>query len=136
MQPGFVRKNAFALGGLALLGVGALAFLYFAKLTMRSQMGPEHVFELAERPKFLTETLAIEKAKEALKQDGMDPGEWHPVKNGRTRAPDGRIDDYMARAEGNPNRGVLLFTGKGRSMQFVAVELQGSHVFCQNSPGP
>jgi hypothetical protein len=135
MPHGFNRKFIIAFSGLALLGVGFAAFVGFSQLRVHPPRGPEPVFELSARPKFLTEELALSCAMEALKKDGLDPAEWRPVPDGRTHAPDGRLDAYMARTAGTPYRGVLLFTRAGRSPKFVSMELQGSRVVCQNGRG-
>jgi hypothetical protein len=133
MPPSLARKLTIALLGLALLAM--VTFFWFSKANMPPLRGPGHVFELSERPKFLTEELALSYAREALKADGLNPADWHPVPNGRTHAPDGRMDAYMTRTEGTPYRGVLLFTRAGLSPKFVAVEVQGTRVVCQNTPG-
>jgi hypothetical protein len=135
MSPGLARKLIIACSGLALLTVGAVAIFWLTPPRIRLPRGPEHMFELSERPKFLTEELALSYAREALKAEGLNPADWQPVPNGRTHAPDGRVDAYMTRTEGTPYRGLLLFTRAGRSPKFVAVELQGKRIVCQNSPG-
>jgi len=128
------RQYAFALLALGLV-VSFAAFLRFNAPRLHPPANPAHVFELREPPKFLTEELALAYANESLKQEGLNPADWRPVPDGRTHAPDGRVDAYLARTRGTPNRGVLLFTRGGLSPKFVAVELKGSRVLCENAPG-
>ena len=135
MPRGLARKLTTVLSGLTLLGAAAFAFFWYSQARMPLQRGPEHVFELSERPKFLTEELALSYGREALKADGLNPADWQPVPNGRTRASDGRVDAFITRTEGTPYRGVLLFTRAGRSPKFVAVEVHGTRIICQNTPG-
>jgi hypothetical protein len=129
------KKHGIALVALAFAAVGTAGFLYVRHSTSFPPPAAGHVIELSERPKFLTEETALSCAREALKQDGLEPADWRPVPNGRTRAPDGRVDAYMARTEGTLYRGVILFARGGRTLRFVAVELRGARVICQNPPG-
>ena len=124
-----------ALSGLALLTLVSAGYFLCSAPRFRPMPGLTHVYELAERANFLSEELALNYARQSLKEDGLNPAEWLPVRNGHTKAPDGRVDAFMARTTGTPNRGVILFTRAGCSPKFVAVELQGSRVICQNTFG-
>jgi hypothetical protein len=135
MLHGLARTYVIATALLVFLCVAAGGFLYLTRLKAPPRSGSEHIFELSERPKFLTEELALTYARATLKADGLNPADWRPVTNGRTRAPDGRVDAYMARTAGTSGRGVILFAREGRAMKFVAIELRGSRVVCQSSPG-
>ena len=84
----------------------------------------------------MTEDLALEKARETLQLDGFDISGWQPHPSGRTKAPDGRADEFMDRNDLNANRGVFMFTdGTNARVRFVSVELHSNTVVCQSSVG-
>lgn len=101
----------------------------------RAMVGPRHEFALADRPPFLTEELAVAKAREALARDVPEPGAWTLAPDGRTTAPDGRRDDFMARNGINPNQGMVVFRGPGGQSRGVSVELLSDRVVCQSGRG-
>jgi hypothetical protein len=101
----------------------------------------QHFYELSEQPKFLTEELALAKARETLTLDhlvvGPDQDELHPGPDGHTRAPDVRVDEFLSRnAIGrnmfSPNRGSIMFTNFSGT-RYVSVELDGRILACQTS---
>jgi hypothetical protein len=63
--------------------------------------GPKHSFPLGEQPALLSETLALEKAREVLGLEGFAPDLWEPCEDGRTSAPDGTPDRYFVRSDPN-----------------------------------
>jgi hypothetical protein len=102
---------------------------------------PRHYYELSEQPKFLTEELAIAKARETLTLEGQvvgpDQYDLHPVPDGHTKAPDGRIDQFLSRNaigpnEFSPNRGSIMFTNPSAT-RYVSVELDGRILVCQTA---
>jgi len=100
----------------------------------RALAGPRHEFALADRPAFLTEQVALAKAREALALDGLDPTEWQAHPDERTTAPDGSRDEYLSRNGLNPNQGSLAFRGPG-GQRFLSVELAGDRIICESSWG-
>src|SRR6266496_2166772 len=105
--------------GLVLAGVASLPLLMHRSI--RSRIGPEHVFTLTERPKSLTEDFAIAKARETLPLDGLNPDLWLLATNGCTIT---------------SNRAVVTFFTHGpAATRFVHVELDGSRLVCQISVG-
>lgn len=87
--------------------------------SIRSRIGPKHVFTLSEHPVSLTEEFAISKARETLSLDRMNPDLWLVASNGYTI--------YS-------NRAVVTFSTHGPSAdRFVRVELNDSQVVCQVS---
>ena len=105
--------------GLVLAGVAALPLLMHRSI--KSRIGPEHVFKLTGRPESLTEDFAIAKARETLPLDGLNPDLWLLATNGCTIA---------------SNRAVVMFFTHGPSAtRFVHVELDGSRLVCQISVG-
>jgi hypothetical protein len=102
----------------------------------RALVKPPHEFALADHPAFLTEELALVKARETLALDGFDPADWQIHPSGRTKAPDGRRDDYLSRNGLNPNQGSVRFIGPAGQNRFVSVELvEGDRLICQSSRG-
>jgi hypothetical protein len=114
---------------------GVVAIGYVAHHASQSHILPEHRGYVSHPPHFLTEAFALSQARHNLKLDGLDPGVWHPVPDGRTSAPDGRRDEFMARNTVTPNRGVVMFTNRAASVRFVSIELSGRRVVCQTSIG-
>ena len=116
---------------LLVVGVGWLGLSTFE----RAMVGPRHEFALADRPAFLTEELAVANAREAMALDVPDPAAWVLASDGRTTAPDGRRDEFMARDGINPNQGMVVFRGPGGQSRGVLVELVGGRVVCQSGRG-
>jgi hypothetical protein len=112
------RTIVFLGVGLVLLGVAAVPYLVHREV--QSRIGPQHIYELSEQPKFLSEELAIAKARETLTQDGLTITSWQEVSGSR---------DITS------NRVVFMFTNGAASTRFVRVELDGSRVICQSSIG-
>jgi hypothetical protein len=74
---------------LPLFAAGAV---WWASRTIQNALvGPLHTFQLASAPTFLTDALAVEKAKEALALDGYDLTRWNPREDRRSTAPDGPL---------------------------------------------
>ena len=118
-----------------MLLAGVAAVPYLIHRSVQSGIGPEHTFELSERPVFLTEELALAKANDTMTRNGFDLATWRVQRNGRTTAPDGRVDEFAARSTINSNRVVFAFANGSASTRFVSVELAGSRVICQSSLG-
>jgi len=127
-----VKKRTIILLAVVVVA-GAAAVPYLIHRSVQSRIGPQHVFQLSERPAFLTEELALAKAREALARDGLDPSVWQPQRDGRTTAPDGRTDKFAVRNTIDSNRVVFAFTSSTARIRFVSVELDGSRVVCQTS---
>jgi hypothetical protein len=79
-------------------------------------IGPKHSFPLGEQPALLSETLALDKAREVLALEGFDPTLWQPCEDARTFAPDGTADRCFLRSdpervdlEGAKARGAIMF---------------------------
>lgn len=128
-----VRRRIWVpvVAALLVVGVVRLALSAFE----RAMVGPQHEFALSDRPPFLTEELAVAKAREAMARDVPDPAAWVLATDGRTTAPDGRRDEFMARNVINPNQGMVVFRGPGGQSRGVSVELVGDRVVCQSSRG-
>jgi hypothetical protein len=113
------------------VGVGAcIGLLVYAHGRMYA--GSRHEFEMNEPSSpFLTEDVALDSARKALIDDGFDLMVWAPVADGRSVAPDGEKDKFMARNGENPNRGYIQFQSRDTSnVVFVNVEKTASKVVC------
>jgi hypothetical protein len=129
-----LNRNAIIFG-FGLLVAGVIALSLMVRASQQSRVGPKYIFQLSEKPAFLAEELALSKARETLMRDGLDSAAWHPVPDNRTRAPDGRIDAFMARNTVNSNRATFMFTNSSLSARFVSVTLEGNKLICQGSIG-
>jgi len=95
-------------------------------------LGPLHTFVLEQTPEFLAESLAIEKAQEAMRRDDFNLLEWEIAEDDRSQAPDGSQDKYLSRNTLNPNDGCLMFVNNVQSqVRSVRIQLHGSEVRCQ-----
>lgn len=126
-----LRKRVWlpVLAAVTVVGLGRLWLYAFE----RALVGPPHTFVLAEQPAFLTEELALAKAREALAREVSDAEAWAPVPDDRTAAPDGRRDEYLSRNGTNPNQGSFVFRGPGKRSRGMSVELVGDRVVCQSA---
>ena len=125
------KRTIILLAVVVLAGVAAVPHLIHR--SVQSRVGPQHVFQLSEQPAFLTEELALAKARETLARDGLNASVWQPQRDGRTTAPDGRTDEFAARNTIDSNRVVFVFTSSSARTRFVSVELDRSRVVCQTS---
>jgi hypothetical protein len=109
---------------LALVLVCMTSFPLLMHRSIRSRIGPEHVFTLSHSPGVLTEAFAIAKARETLSLDGLDANLWLLATNGCTIS---------------SNRAVLMFFTHNPAIaagtRFVHVELDSNRVVCQMSVG-
>ena len=126
------RRNRIRLAlGAILVGLFGIAFALHAYMMALTR--PNHVFELTEQPAFLTDSLAVEKARQTMTIEGFDPTEWQPKADERTTAPDGARDKFLSRNGINPNSGSILFTRQDGAGRFVHIELDGNRVVCRSS---
>ena len=130
-----MKTRIIILAGVAVILVGVGGVSYLVHRAVQSCIGPQHVYELSERPKHLTEDLALAKARETLVRDGLNTTAWQPVREARSTDADGRTDEFVSRNTVNPNRVVVMFTNATKSARFVSVELDGSRIVCRTSIG-
>lgn len=110
-------------------GVAATTVIWRIDALVKSaRSGPEHTFLLEEPPPFLTEAIAIAKAQETLRIDGLGQSVWHAVKDGRSKAPDGREDEFLVRNTQNANEGAIQFLSDNNRVRIVYVELRGNAI--------
>jgi hypothetical protein len=93
-------------------------------------------FQLPLAPSFLSEQLAVAKAREALTQSGFDTTTWIARPLGardHSAAPNGKRDVYLTRTiTGEPNSGIIIFQSaeNSKTEQTVIVQLKGNEVLC------
>ncbi|MFT3881188.1 MAG: hypothetical protein QM703_16180 [Gemmatales bacterium] len=118
---------------LAVLLGGVGVFVWAVDKVVKSRTGPEIVYQLDNRPEFLTEALAMELAQKTLLTDRGGTRKWEPrSRDDRSKAIDGREDIFLNRNTVNYNRGYIIFH-EGDSERIVDVELKGDVVVCRIS---
>jgi hypothetical protein len=98
-------------------------------------IGPVHTFPLDPAQPFLRDTLAVEKAKEAIALDGYDLAQWCPREYRGETGPDGTPDVYLRR-NANPKLGDIIFklqSGESLPQIRVDIEFTGDQVRCRVS---
>jgi hypothetical protein len=134
------KHTAWILWTLGTLGafVGVLVYVAFGGCTFAPPAAPKHQFVVQPTPKFLTEELAIAKARETLAMDGYKVGEWEPTRASQppTKAPDGTPDKYFDRFSFRANAGRVTFSKiKGKQFRTYDVRLEGNRVICSEFRG-
>ena len=89
------------------------------------------VYIIQPAPAFLSEELALDKARETLGRDGYQVDEWQVLKTDapKLKAPDGRRDRYFDRFSWNPRAGRVYFQ-KGKKTRSYDVRLDGDRLTC------
>jgi hypothetical protein len=113
---------------------GVFWFEHAFHKALDARNGPPHVFRLSERPTFLREDIAGTNALAALVLDGYGEG-CRPVPDGRTVAPDGSRDKYLARNTITPNDGWIAFTNGAGQYFHVDLHLDGQELTCRRMVG-
>ena len=121
MKPKLARR----LGGLL-----ACWLLSGCVFVVERHVTPQHIYTVDPKPAFLTETLALEKARETLARDGYRAEEWElSISSTGRQAPDGTRDLYFDRSSFRPHAGHAHFR-KGKSTRTYHVWLDGDQVTC------
>jgi len=132
------RALALSCITMAVVVCGYMAVRWMDEAVKQSYRVGQHTFELAERPAYLTEALAIAKTREALALHVSNIEDWTiiPYPNAKAAVPDGRPDLSFARSAVNPNAGYVLFRDQrawdnGHVVElFVNISLEGNRVTC------
>ena len=115
--------------------LGAIVALpgYIDRRVKDARHGPLHVFHLGAAPPFLTDALALEKARQTLALDGYDLSAWQPVGDDRSSAPDKTPDRYFSRNTLDANQGSVLFANRAdpNPRRIVSIQLKGDRVECR-----
>jgi len=105
-------------------------------MVMERRVTPQHIYTIEPKPAFLTEELAVEKARETLARDGYELEEWQ-VTNADTprgKAPDGKRDVYFERFSFRPHAGRVHFRNKTQ-VRTYSVWLDGDRLTCTHFRG-
>jgi hypothetical protein len=100
-------------------------------LSTGQRSGPEYVFPLETTPPFLSEKLAVEKARATLAVEGYNVDQWKLTnlgQAGRGKAPDGTRDRFLVRYQDTYGR---VSFANGKLTRTYDVSLQGSRVVCR-----
>ncbi len=105
-------------------------------LTVAPRSGPDHIFSVEPAPPFLTEELALSKARQTMNMESSAVNLWQPTRVDQppSKAPDGTPDKYFVRWSFNPNEGTVSFVN-GRKYRRYIVGLHGNRVICRRSDG-
>ena len=127
------RSRVFVLvAGLLIPAVVLLVVLGVGQKTHTTNVGPRHTLHLDAPPPFLSDALAVEKAREVLALEGCDPTAWHPREHRRTSAPDGMQDVHLFRYDDYPNTGMVEFESEtgtaATTVRIVEIELAGNRL--------
>ena len=88
----------------------------------------------AKEIRFLTEELAVDSCREALRRCGFLPDQWIILEDNRSVAPNGRNDRYMVRNVLNPNISTIVLvntTANRKKVLHVTIELSGRTIKCE-----
>jgi len=123
--------------------VGLIALPVVAWIILRWQNGlpwtsyyfPIRLFPLESQTNFLTDKLAIEKARETLILEGFDISSWRPNEDRRTIGPDGIVDLYLVRNTLDKNCGWIMFNNRRQgalpAQCIVNIKLKKECLECQ-----
>ena len=92
-----------------LLAAVFVGFGWMDRHIKNARSGPVHSFQMNPLPAFVSDDLALTKAREVMTADGYDMSVWRPHEDDRTMAPDGTKDKYFVRNAIRPNDGFVLF---------------------------
>ena len=119
---------------LALIAIGVVGIVFALNQTIESGSGPVHRFPLLEGETFLTDERAAAIGREVMNRDGFPEAEWKLASDDRSKAPNGRPDQFLTRNTIDPNQGYVSFYS-GNSARFVSVELRDGTITAAGSLG-
>ena len=106
-----------------------------AQKLLALRMGAVHTFTLPSPPRFLSDSLAQVKARQALENEGYNIKAWQPIQMSKSSDPDGNRDKYLNRDPVSGNGGTILFSDSAQSsakhQRIVRVTLKANQVECQ-----
>src|SRR5437667_8540932 len=92
-----------------IIGATVLVGLVAQRL-LALRMGAVHTFTLPSPPRFLSDSLAQVKARQALENEGYNIKAWQPIQMSKSSDPDGNRDKYLNRDPVSGNGGTILFS--------------------------
>ena len=122
---------------LALVVIGVGGILFAIKHAIDARNGPVHRFRAPAGETFLTDDRAAAIGREVMNRDGFPESEWKLMTDDRTKAPDGRPDQFLTRDTINPNQGYVYFRcdDSPTPQRFIQVELRDGEITAQGSLG-
>ena len=122
---------------LALVVIGVGGILFAIKHAIDARSGPVHRFPAPAGETFLTDDRAAAIGREVMNRDGFPESEWKLMTDDRTKAPDGRPDQFLTRNTINPNQGYVYFhcNDSPTPQRFIQVELRDGEITAQGSLG-
>ena len=130
------RLNALLLALVALFTNGCVVLFYQSVKHDReiaAKHGKKFEYTVKPAPPFLTDDLALAKARETLRREGFNTNEWMAVPTPYPRkAPDGTQDKYLSRFVNSTSswpRGTIVFQ-RGDARRKFDVRLDGKRIVC------
>ena len=134
-----MRRRPLIIAGVlvALVGVGVGGLLFAICRAVDSRSGPVHRFPLPAGETFLTDDRAAAIGREVMNRDGFPESEWRLMNDDRTKAPDGRPDQFLTRNTINPSEGSVYFynANSPTPQRFVNIELRDGTITAQGTLG-
>jgi hypothetical protein len=103
------RFLAIATVVLALIVIGVGATFFAINRAIESGSAPVHRFPVSAGESFLTDDRAAAIAREVMNRDGFPESAWRLMNDDRTKAPDGRPDQFLMRNTINLDQGCVSF---------------------------
>jgi len=122
---------------LTLIVVGIAGVLLAVNHAIDARSGPIHHFAVPAGETFLTDERAAAIGRDVMELDGYPKSTWTLMTDDRTKAPDGRPDQYLTRNSINANRGFVYFysASSPTPQRFVNIELRNGEITGQGSLG-
>jgi hypothetical protein len=120
---------------LILVGVGGI--LFAIKRAVDSRSGPVHRFPVPAGETFLTDHRAVAVGREVMNRDGFPESAWRLMTDDRTKAPDGRPDQFLTRNTIDPNQGSVFFycADSPTPARYVNVAVRNREITAQGALG-
>jgi hypothetical protein len=122
---------------LTLIVVGVGGILFAINRAIDSRSGPVHRFSVPAGETFLTDDRAATIGREVMNRDGFPESAWKLMTDDRTKAPDGRPDQFLTRNTINPNQGYVYFhcDNSPTPQRFIQIKLRDGEITAQGSLG-
>jgi hypothetical protein len=106
-----------------------------ARRILSTRMGAVHTYTLPAPPPFLSDALALTKARQAMESEGYSLKLWQPLERRQTKNTQGEIDQFLLRNPTNAASGSITFADSAQStpghQRVVEVDLEQNRVSCR-----
>jgi hypothetical protein len=134
-----MRRRVFIIAGvvLALVGAGVGGILLAIDHAINSRSGPVHRFPIEAGETFLADDRAAAIGREVMNRDGFPESAWKLMNDDRSKAPDGRPDQFLLRNGTNADHGVVWFhcDSSPTPERYVNIELRDGEIKAQGTLG-